>query len=287
MKKLLALVCVAGMAGLWSGCGLTDPTDAEITVVINSIPDVAINSGSQSFTVDVDSDSSITAMTYSVKLSGTDKTGDFNITPPAVADYNGKKKVTLTFGISAKSSATAASYDFNIKVDAGDITDDDTRSFAVTGSGGTPVTEKTGISLGAQNATPPSLLDADDMTTHSVSITDATTRGKIDVIFVYATVGGNQFLAFTSPSVAVGSPYDSWTNKAASEFKKVTADYATITTQEQIDALWGTGAGDTRTQVAQSDVIVVKTSEGTYSLIEITTLSGTNGSATLNIKGKY
>lgn len=287
MKKLLALVCVAGMAGLWSGCGLFDPTDANITVVINSIPDVAANSGAASFTVKVESDEDITGMTYQVKQSGTDKTSSFTVTPPNQTDYMGKKDVTLDFSIAAGSGASAASYDFYVKVDAGDINDDDTRAFTVTGGGGTPVTEKTGISLGAQDATPASLLDADDMTTHSMSITDEATRGKIDVIFVYATVSGNQFLAFTSPSVAAGSPYDTWTNKAASEFKKVTADYATITTQEQIDALWGTGAGDTRLQIAQGDVIVIKTSEGTYSLVEITTLSGTNGSATMNIKGKY
>ncbi|MBN1128156.1 MAG: hypothetical protein JXA71_04185 [Chitinispirillaceae bacterium] len=285
MKKLLALVCAAGMAGLWSGCGLTDPTDAEITVTINTIPAVTANSGSVSFTVKIESDSAISAMTYQVKQGGTDKTSLFTITPPAVNDYNGKKNVTLNFSLAAGSGANG-SYDFYVNVTAGDINDDDTRAFTVTG-GGTPVTEKTDISLGAQNAAPPSLLDADNMTTHSVTITDETTRGSIDVIFVYATVSGNQFLAFTSPSVAAGSPYDTWTNKAASEFKKVTADYATITTQEQIDALWGTEAGDTRVQIAQGDVIVIKTSAGAYKLVQITAISGTDGSATMSIKGKY
>jgi hypothetical protein len=286
MKKVLALVCAVGMAGLWSGCGLVNPTDSEITVVINTIPGITANSGAGSFTVKVESDSAITNMTYKVMQGTTDKTTSFTVTPPNQSDYLTKKNVTLNFSIAAGSIADGT-YQFYIKVTADDISDDDTRDFSVTGGGGTPVTEKTNISLGAQDATPPSLLDADDMTTYSKTITDPTTRSKIDIIFVYATVNSEQFLAFTSPSVAQGSPYDEWTNPAESSFKKVTADYADITTQEQIDALWGTGAGSTRIEIALNDVVVVKTSEGAYSLIEITSLSGSTGTATMRIKGKY
>lgn len=285
MKKLLALVCVAGMAGLWSGCGLTDPTDAEITVVVNSIPDVAINSGSQSFTVDVESDSAITGMTYSVKQSGTDKTGNFNITPPAVADYDGKKKVTLTFGISAKSSATAGSYDFNIKVDAGDITDDDTRSFAVTGSGGTAITTGT-VTIGSlDNPTLGSSVDLDDGTVKLAAAAKADGSG-VDMVFTYST-DLSAFRIF-SPTYAKNtsgiSAFASWVNPNDTKFKKVSVTFASITTKEQIAALYSstTSAELSSSNAAVDDVFVVDTDEG-FALIEITSFTA-NQTGTANIK---
>jgi hypothetical protein len=289
MKKLLPLLFVGALISMWNGC-TDDPVGAtNITITIESIGGVVIGSGTGKVTGDIDSDADITNVKMDV-LDASNNDVSTHFERNFNTSYIGEKKVDLDTDlgttIGAKTSATAGTYKLKITVTAGDYETSATKEFAVTG-GGTPVTEKTNISLGAQNATPPSLLDADDMTTFSNTITSETDRAKIDVIFVYSTVMSPPSLAFTSPSVAAGSPYDTWVNKPATEFKVVTATWASITTQEHIDALWGTGAGSTRMAVAQGNIIVIKTSELVYKVIEMSTVNGADGSATINIKGKY
>ncbi len=125
------------------------------------------------------------------------------------------------------------------------------------------------------------------MTAYSNTVVDAGIRANIDIIFVYSTVISPAALTFTSPSVAVGNPYSTWVTKANAEYKIVTPTWASITTQEEIDSLWGTGAGSTRLPISQGTIVVVKTSAGAYKLIQISNVNGATSKATIDIKGKY
>jgi hypothetical protein len=273
MKKLLALLGV-GMVAMWSGCGLNDPVSAP-TISIDAIGSIAIAASNVSKTV-----------TGEIKAGATVLPAQIEVTTPAPNGAT-SQNLTATSGIVLliKPAALAGDYKLKVTVMAG-VEGSGTFNFTLTGSGGTPIKDTT-LTLGAQSAAPHSLLDADAMVTYSTSVSSETDRAKIDVIFSYSTVGTVDALRFTAPSVAQGTPYTTWTNKAASEFKIVTADASTITKQEQIDALWGTGAGDTRVDVTTNGVIVIKTSEGKYKLVKITTINGSAATATIDILGKY
>ena len=267
MKKLLALLGVVGMVAMWSGCGLTDPTDANITATINSISTVTVNSGAVSFTVKVESDSEITQMTYKVTQGGTDKTTNFTIIPPNVSVYDGKKNVTLDFSISAKSSATAGDYDFYIKIDAGDINDDDTRSFTVEGDGGTPVTTST-VTLGSlSNATLGSSVDLDANPPDVMLATDAKKSGSgVDLVGTYSSDLSamrifNPVYAKESSNI---SAFSSRVDPAATSFVKVSGTaFNAITTVEQIKPLYDAG-----TSVTSASVLFETGSKGLNLLIE-------------------
>ena len=121
------------------------------------------------------------------------------------------------------------------------------------------------------------------MTTYSISTIDPSIEASIDAIFYYSSVVSPPELSFVSPSVAQGSPFDSWTDKAASEFEDVTnsVTYSTISTQEQINYLWTSGAEQTRLTLYQGQVIVIHTHDGQYKLVQIQTIDGSDASACL------
>ncbi|MBN2035235.1 MAG: hypothetical protein JW768_00700 [Chitinispirillaceae bacterium] len=284
MKKLLALVSAVGLVALWSGCGLIDPEDPNITVVINNIGDVTVNSGSVSFTVKVESDEEITSMTYQVKQSGTDVTSKFTVTPPSTADYEGKKDVTLDFSIAAGSSAAAGAYDFYVKVVAGDIDDDDTRSFTVEG-GGTPITTGT-VTIGSYaNATLGSSIDLDNGTVMLAAAAKQAGSG-VDIVGTYSSdLGAFRIFSPVYASASSGiTAFANWNSPNDTKFKKVSVDFASVTTVEQIASLYSseTSAELSSSDAAAGDVFVVDTDEG-YALMEITSFESTT-SGTASIK---
>jgi hypothetical protein len=284
VKKLI--ICSLATIGLFmTGC-LTDPLQSAAPTITgpNTTDTLAANSPKIA-TIKIEADDAIT--TWSGVMLNSAGTTAAGITATPSITVNNEKSKTIVYTITA-TTATAGAYTLEISATAGGLSSKVDFSFVVKGTVvvTTPVTETT-VALGAQGSTLPSLLDADDMIAYSSTIADAATQAKIDVIFSYSTVLAVDALAFTSPSVAAGTPYSNWITKASTEFKVVTATWASITTQEQIDALWGTVAGSTRLTVAQGNVIAVKTSAGKYKLIQITTLTGTGTTATLSIKGLH
>ena len=293
-KQVVAILCAGAAMMLWSGCGstVTGPKNAtRVTVTISSIGQVLIGGSAADVQGTIMGDSDITSITAKVfDGSGNDKSADFTVYFSTgylnldSADLMSNMGMT----IKALASAAAGTYTLQLTAHAGSyVMNTGEKSFTVL----TPVFEKTNIALGAQNASDPSLLDADNMTPYSSTITDPAQQASIDAIFVYSTVVNPPELSFTSPSVAQGAPYSNWasTSKAATLFEDVTAtaNYFDITTQEQINALWTVNAGVTRLTLYQGQLIVIYTSEGAYKLVQITTLTGTDGYATMNIKGLY
>lgn len=286
IKKLLVVSIAALGIGL-NGC-LTDPEESSApSITLQSIGTVTAGSGTAvTKTGKIEASDSITNVTYKIFTAAGVAVEASKITVTGTPKNN-KKSLDITVSIQAFAGAQSGNYNLRISATT-NVTSDVNFPFTVEGVATTPVTEKD-LVLGAQSNTNPSLLDADNMVAYSSSITDASTQAKIDLIFSYATILTNDALAFTSPSVAAGTPYSTWpsTSKANTEFKKVTATWSSITTQEQIDALWGTGAGSNRIVVAQGDIIIVKTSAGKYKLVSINTLTGAGAQASISVKGLY
>jgi hypothetical protein len=287
MKKLLALLSVGVAVAMMTGCGLS-PVGAP-TIDIDPIGTIGQNSYA-TVTGKVEADTVISSITYTI-LTSTDASvpsnqiwveGPTPLSDEEKIDFNDRP---ITIHVI---SAASSDYKLKISVTAGPSVDA-TFTFTVTGGGSGNVTEKTNISMGAQSAAPPSLLDADNMTTSSSTITDETRRGQIDVIFSYSTVLNPESLAFTSPDVAQGSPYDTWLTKAQAEYKLAPGGttWASLTTQTAINTAWGSGSGAPRIPVSPGDIIIILTSAQVYKAVQIVSISGSDPTATMIINGKY
>ncbi|MBN2189485.1 MAG: hypothetical protein JW699_08520 [Chitinispirillaceae bacterium] len=293
MKKVLALLSVGVAAAVMTGCGLS-PTSAPV-VTLDQIPDIAIPSSGSVYayvTGNVEADTVISAISYSI-LTSTDQpvsASQISVTGP---QPNGEEEIDfddypITITVYYASGVTQpGTYKLKISVTAGPSgpSADATFNFTVTGTPST-LTEKT-ITLGAQSAAQPSCLDADNMTPLSSTIGSEAQRALVDLIFSYSTVLEPDALAFTSPDSAQGSPYDSWASKAHTELKIVTATWSSITTQGDVNTLWGTGAGSSRIPIAQGDIVVIWTSGQAYKVVQVSSITGTGTSATVTLNGKY
>jgi hypothetical protein len=286
MKKVHGLLSVAVAAAVMTGCGLS-PVGSP-TITIDPIPSIAVPSaGSVYVTVTgkIEADTAISSISYEILNSFNLPASGITVTGPQA---NGEEKVDFgdnPITITVFSNASAGSYKLKISVTAGPSVDA-TFDFTVTGSTGT-LSVKT-FSLGAQSAAPPSCLDADNMTPLSNTITNETTRGQVDVIFSYSTMLVTAALAFTAPDSAQGSPYDTWINKAHTQFKIVSATWDNITTQGDISSLWSSGgAASSRIPINQGDIIVIYTSNQEYKVVRISSITGSGTTATISVDGKY
>jgi hypothetical protein len=299
IKKILGFSLVTiGLSTVLTGCFGVDPEDKnEVDVTLTPFTSITIPAGTASanypLTYSVKANITLTSVTATVTSLGTKPaTG---VTTSVTGSIAGKKDVSSTdYGITISCASTAYNqkYLLTLTAVAGSATTSKTDTFSLIGGKDTgsveipTILEKTVI-LGANQVTEPSLLDADSMKAYSNTITNETDRAKIDLIFSYSTILQPAALAFTSPGVAAGAPYSNWLNKASTQFKVVTTTWASITTQAQIDALWGAGAGLERITVSEGSIIIVKTSENKYKLIQAVSISGAAAEAVLNIKGKY
>jgi hypothetical protein len=289
MKKVLALLCAGVMAGMMFGCNSNPLSSTTPTITIDNIG--AIDVGTfKNVTGKVEASEAITAISYSIiTAAGADVSSDqITVTGPSSSSTKTIEfKDANLISIIVKTAAVGGGYKLKISATAGSATGSGEFDFTVNGPTST-LTEKT-VTMGAQgNTTDPSLLDVDAMATLSLNSTDQTAIANVDLIFFYSTAVSPAELRFVSPSVAAGTPFDTWTTKAASEFKKVAStDYDATTTQAQIDALWGSGAGQTRLAVTAGDVVVVKTSKAAYKIVKINSISSTDATASMSIKGKY
>jgi hypothetical protein len=291
MKKLLALLSVGLTMAVMTGCGLS-PVGSP-TIEIDAISSIALPATGSTYTTvsgSIDADTAITEINYSILTSSDQPVSisQISVTGPSAnfeeeLDFD-DYPITITVYSTAAAPAT---YKLKISVTAGP-TAEMTKDFSVTGVSAS-VSEKTSISMGAENAAPPSLLDADNMTLASRTITDETRRGQIDAIFSFSTVLDPDALAFTSPDVAAGSPYDTWTSKAHTEFKLAPGGttWASLTNQATINTAWGSGSGASRLPVSQGNIIIILTSAGVYKAVQIVSITGSGSTATMTVNGKY
>jgi len=294
MKKFIAFLSVAAIVAMMSGCG-TDPAATKITITIESIGSVVAGaSGAAEVTGKIDADSELTDVSMRVLDNSGVAVAEDKFIVYHTSAYTGKKSVNLKTDlnttIKAVASVTGGTYKLEITAKAGSVESITSKEFTVTGGNNTTLAEKTLI-LGAQGTTTatPTLLDADSMVGYSLNTTDSATLAKVDVIFYYSTAVVPAELRFVSPSIAQGSPFDSWKAKPAAEYKNVTstANFDNTTTQSQINTLWGNGPGEARLAVSTNMVIVIKTNAGVYKLAKILSIDGSNSTATMSVKGKY
>jgi hypothetical protein len=285
MKKLLGLLSAGLIAAVMSGCG--EKADS-VTITINTIGTVVVNAEPTIVTGKIEAGSNLESITI-VILSGTDSvSGNFSFPFIGLNQYpGGTKSLELgTNGLNLSISTAVASpgtYTLKITASDGSTTSSSSKDFTVTN--GTPVTESSTLTLGAQDTTLPSLLDADSMQIYSNENTSAGDQARTDVIFSFSST--LTALAFTSPDVETEIPYTTWTSAPPCEYKHVLAAWSDITSQEAINYLWGSGSGSSRLEIHQGDIFIIKTSEGVYKAVQITAVYGTDTHATIDIKGKY
>lgn len=291
MRKLLALLSAGLLVAAISGCG-TSPAGT-VTITITSIGTGSVTANGPAVTVNgtIEADSALTdvVMTFMDSTGNTAVSTTYFQQNSFTANFAGKKKVDLNTDLSMVVRAytvPSGTYQLKITATSGSVTSTSSKSFTVTGGSAGTLTLAS-FTMGADSASDPSLLDADSMNIYSNVSTPTGTQAKIDAIFSFSTVLVPNALAFTSPSVAAGAPYNGWTNKPATEFKKVTATWSNITTQADINTLWGTGAGVTRLAVSQGDIIVIKTSLLAYKVVQIATIVGSDSRAYMDVNGKF
>jgi len=283
---------VVGVFGLM-GCE-EDSTTAENKITIEAIGNVTGTAGTQVAVqgeIEADATPTVTAVIQNstgggvpaaeLSVTFTDPTDD----KPDLAD---DMAMTIVVGANGACNGT-----YSLVITATTTTSvSQSAPFTVTGGRDCGLTEAT-VTLGAQDATPGSLLDADAMVVYLTggntgASTPVANRPDCDVLFYYSTVAPADY-KFIAPDTAQGV-LTSWTaqEKANTSFKKVVANFDNIATQGDIDLLWANGGTSSkRLSIAVNDVIVINTSAGAYKAVRIESLTGSLGAAVISVKGKY
>lgn len=294
MKKLLSLLGVGVLVAMWSGCGVTDPASS-VTITIDGIGAVAIGGGAGQVTGKIETDSVLTLVTMKVLSGSTDVTSKFTVS--FTSAYQGKKsadlKTDMSTTITALSTATAATYTLSITAEAGSITSTSTKDFAVTGNGGTLLTEAT-ATLGNTLNTEPGSIDLDNGSRYTTLEVTLSNAGSIDLCFA----NGSNIDRFYVPEAAKYGTTDNKTIKttaagfnftdtwpltgyaSAVRINTITsAQYDATTTAQAAAALWDAGNALVFAPVTAVDnAYLVKTSSSAYVLVKVTALvAGTSG----------
>lgn len=288
MKKA-AVLCLGVAAMLWSGCsssstptGLKDPT--RVTVSILNIGLVVIGGASGVVQGYVSADSALSNIqTQVLDGSGADQTANFNI--GVTGGYGNLDsvdlKVTMGMTIAAKSTAVAGTYKLVITASSGAITNTAQQSFTVETAVGVPVT----VTIGSyQNTTYGSSIDLDSGKVELAAQAEQSGSG-VDLVMTYSS----DYTAFRvmSPYYAANSSnitaFANWVNPNQTPFAKVNVSFDSVSTKEQIKALFD--ASQTTTGVlscSEGDVLVVETDQGQYALVLINSFDPlTTGTATI------
>jgi hypothetical protein len=160
--------------------------------------------------------------------------------------------------------------------------------------------ESEDVTLGAQGSLLPSSLDLDAWNTYTAS-TAASNSNLIDLVFAYSTSTGNDSLALYSPKVAkdgVGSTpgFDfmaSWPSANDIQIRKVeVANWNDVMTDADIKNLYDNGSAGSvsgRVFVKAGTTVVVKSNEGLYVLLRVTSVSAqsASGSGSIDAKAKW
>jgi hypothetical protein len=286
MKKLLAVICVGAVMGLFMGCG--DPTASD-TCSFNNLAvggTLVPGGGKAQITGTLEGSSTITEMVFSVEQGGVVVSDKFFI------DYfGGNQKTSINLqddaqaSIKANAGTSGGTYTLKIVAKVNGKEFSGTVDFSVSGNQGTPVTTGT-VTIGSyDNPTTGSSVDLDNGTVMLAAAATAANSG-VDIVGTYSASKGG--LRIFTPVYAKNSSgitaFAGWVNPNNTLFHKVTVDFNSITTKEQIQAKFDATLvpSDGALTCATGDVIVVKTDMNAYVLIQIGAFDATaTGTATI------
>ena len=289
MRNFAAALVFGAVAMILGGCGVTGQTGS-ITINVSDIDTITAGQSKQ-VQGSVQAGNTLT-LSFAIldSIEDTLKDGTVSCTATGVS---GKSTIDFQTDASLTIATTSAAISgrYYLQINACDGTDNyiTDASFLVVGGGTQAGITTVTLTLGAQQSSSPSLLDANNMTAFYDSITNPSVQAKIDAIFMDSTTASPAVFILRSPSVATSSPYSSWSIKTSSQFKDVssTANFSGITTQGQIDSLWGSGAGVTTLVLYVGQTIAILTNTGAYEIIQVSAINGTDPTATMTIIGKY
>lgn len=276
LKKVLAVTGVMA-ALLFNGC-LLGPDEENNGVNFENIAvsnSVVSGGGFVNITGKMSAD---TAFTYVLTVK--DHNSKFEISYTQISSKNvdlASKEVAAK--IKALSTATAGTYQLVITATCRDEVTTTTRDFTVTGgSTGTLVTEATIAVAGHGNDTIGSSMNLDNGLVLKAGAATAAGSG-VDLLYTFSNTLNKPVLM--TPVYAKNSSgivaFANWVSPNDTKFHKVTANYASITTKEQIVALYNASANFTgRVECAAGDVFVVKTDLGAYALVKMESVTTTN-----------
>lgn len=284
MKKLVALFSVGVLIAMMVGCGLNPAGPASISVDIPAFNSVAISGGWFPVTITIESDSEITSVVPKVKKGTLDVTSSFSFNLNAT-DYLGKESVSLQMGIQTTSASAGTDYTLEVTVTAGSIEKTGTQSFTVTG--GTALSINTSVTIGSFGSATGSSVELDGPTVMTSGTATAAGSGA-DIVGTYSSYNDyrvfNPYYAKNSSSIAA---FAGWVSPNRTLFHKVTGvTFSSVNTKETIAAQFNAASATAdMLTCAAGDVLVVRTDQTHYALIQITSFDqSTSGTAVLAIK---
>lgn len=291
MKKFAVAALAISVSLSLIGCGLLDLTESKSADISVSVPSTLQKGTRTGVTGEISAPDEIASVEITVQTSSGTSVSKSQIeveyqTISGVKSFKFKDEDRIY--IKVASSAQAG--DYKLVVSVTDINNSNTTlSFNFTvggGSTGTQVVEGT-FTLGAHDhATVGSSVDLDNGQVMLAAAARAANSG-VDIVYTYSSKVSSPVLM--TPVYAKNesgiTAFANWVNPNDTKFHKVSADYDDITTKEEIESLFDASkvVSDGRLQVSAGDVVVVKTDEGAYVLVEIVTVSS-NASGTANFK---
>ncbi|MBN1983562.1 MAG: hypothetical protein JW795_18645 [Chitinivibrionales bacterium] len=297
LKGVAILAIAAAVSVIQFGCSNLTATDSATvsTLTFTGSDSLAIGTA-QPVDGEITTSTAIDATGITVTI--TDGAGtDVSVTKFTISktNFTAKTKIDITddlkLTVTPLTGTTAGTYTLKVSVTIGSVTGSREKSFYVKGSSTTPVTSRD-ATLGASGNALGSSLDADTMLVYTSAqlVGNAALQGKIDVYFAYTASNGSKL---GSPAWAKlsgwGPENGSWLTAPETQFKVAPSGttFASVTTQEAIDALWGTTAGDASIVVAANALVLVKTTKNQYALINVISVAtSTSGTAVLQVKIK-
>ena len=285
MKKYLLALCLGTLAVIGGGCGNTGLTGSTIF----TISDIDTISAGQTKQVQGSVQAPNTlSLSFAIldSIRDTVTNGTVSCTSTGVS---GKSTIDLqadaNLTIVTQSTALSGTYYLQISASSGSENVITQVSFVIIGGSTSTLSQQTFTVGTLQTVSAACLLDADNMATYIDTISNPSVEAKIDAVFS-DSLG---VLSMESPATEQVLPFTGWAIKASTQYKDVssTANFSAITTQTQIDSLWGTGSGVSTLSLSSGQTIVILTNTGAYKLIQIESISGTGTNLSINIEGKY
>lgn len=292
VRFLVASALVASVVGL-GGCFDENPLGTDETtvdIILDAIGEISGGANAQvSGTVEA-SETPVTIEFVILDSANNAISADDGLSvSPSSYVSDDEETVDLAEGpnvtITVTDSACDGAYTLKVQATVGTVVESKLAAFTVTGATdcsqpqGTPVDTQT-VTVGAAQASEGSSLDCDLMTVYSTTeLRDsATLQATIDVYYGVTS----------SDSAKIGSPFwasesgwgpqigGAWLGTPANtQFIKTSltpAEFDSIETQEEIDALW-TGTAESSVVIYADDVVIVETTEGAYCLLKIISAS--------------
>ena len=289
MKKFAVAALAISVSLSLIGCGLLDLTESKSADISVSVPSTLQKGTRTGVTGEISAPDEIASVEITVQTSsGTSVSkSQIEVEYPTIS---GVKSFKFKDEVYIKVASSAQAGDYKLVVSVTDINNSNTTlSFNFTvggGSTGTQVVEGT-FTLGAHDhATAGSSVDLDNGQVMLAAAARAANSG-VDIVYTYSSKVSSPVLM--TPVYAKNesgiTAFAEWVNPNNTKFHKVNVVYFDITTKEEIEALFDASkvVSDGRLQVSAGDVVVVKTDEGAYVLVEIVTVSS-DAKGTANFK---